>query len=167
VSDSHAAGSWHRRTAIRVLADADTLFNLLAGVELWPAIFRHIESVRVLRRDGPKRLIEVRARWNGLPLGYRAVVTSDARRREFTIRHVSALTRGSIATWAVEPVHDQSGQPVQAELHVGVHVVVPLPGIGPFLARQFAGGLVARDLGSAMMYRLKEIAEGASLAGPE
>jgi hypothetical protein len=44
-------------------------------------------------------------------------------------------------------------------------VVVPLPLIGGPLARRFVGGRVGRDLGQKILDRIKEIAEGGTLAG--
>jgi hypothetical protein len=43
-------------------------------------------------------------------------------------------------------------------------VRVPLPVIGGLIARRFVGGMVARAFGQAILNRVKEIAEGASLA---
>jgi hypothetical protein len=44
-------------------------------------------------------------------------------------------------------------------------VNVPLPVIGGLIARSFVGGTVARKLGRSILNRVKEIAEGGSLAG--
>jgi hypothetical protein len=57
-----------------------------------------------------------------------------------------------------------SGPDAGVELTFRQHVVVPIPLVGPLLARAFVGGRVARDLGQAMLDRLNEIAEGGSLA---
>jgi hypothetical protein len=155
--------SWTRVVTRRIQADRATVYTLLAEVELWPALCPHIRSLRVLRREGHRRLMVVRVSWRGLPLGYRAVVTVDPARASLTIRHVSRLTRGSVATYAVHPVA-VSGPDAGVELTFRQHVVVPIPLVGPLLARAFVGGRVARDLGQAMLDRLNEIAEGGSLA---
>jgi hypothetical protein len=153
---------------VRIDADGSTVFNLIAGVELWPALFGHVRSARVLRRDGKRRLIAVRARWHGLPLDYTAIQTVDADRQQMTIRHVSRLTRGSVATWAVvaAPGLDSTNDPGDAvDVRVHQQVIVPVPMVGGLLARQFVGGRIARDQGQAMLDRLKVVAEGGSLAG--
>lgn len=152
---------WSQVRAVRIDADAATVFGLLTAVELWPALFPHIRSARVIRRDGPRRLVEVRARWRGLPLGYRSVVSVDASQQTFSIRHLTAWTRGSTATCSLAPVR---GQAREVELTLHQSVVVPIPLVGAPLARGFIGALVARELGHAMLARLKAIAEGGSLA---
>ena len=159
-----SAPTWTRALTVRIRADRATVFSLLAEVELWPALFPHIRSARVLKRDGRRKLVAVRARWCRLPLGYRAIVTLDPGQGQVTIRHLSRLTRGSVATWAVRPIIRTSDLGHEVELSVEQQVIVPLPIVGRLLARRFVGGAVARDLGQAMLDRLKEIAEGGSLA---
>lgn len=159
-SGQHRRPTWTRTLSRRIDADCATVFHLLAEVELWPALFAHVRSARVLRRDGRRRLIVVRATWRGLPLGYRAIEAVDPQQGIVTIRHVSRLTRGSVATWAIRPPSGVDG------IDVTVHqqVIVPVPIVGGLLARELVGGRVARDLGEAMLERLKEVAEGGSLA---
>jgi hypothetical protein len=156
--------SWTRTLTRLIRADRATVFHLLAEVELWPALFPHVRSARVLRRDGKRRLIVVRARWRGLPLGYRAIETVDLERGVVTIRHVSALTKGSVATWTVRRAPGSDGADSGVDVTVDQQVIVPVPVIGGLLARQLVGGRVARDLGEAMLQRLEEVAEGGSLA---
>lgn len=158
-----AEPGWTRELTRRVDADPATVFSLIAEVELWPAIFRHIRSARVLRRDGRRRLVVVKARWRGLPLGYTAVQTVDNYYRWTSIRHLSRLTAGSVATFSV-PVARTTGAGPAADVHVKQSVTVPIPLVGDRLARAFIGGRVARELGDAMLDRVKEIAEGGSLA---
>ena len=156
--------TWSRVVTRRIHADHATVFTLLAEVELWPALFPHVRSARVLRRDGRRRLIVVRARWRGLPLGYTAVQTVDAPQGRMTIRHLSRLTRGSVAVWDVRPAPDPGAPTDDVELSVHQQVVVPIPLVGSLLAHCFVGGRVARDLGQAMLERVKQVAEGGSLA---
>ncbi len=156
--------TWTRVLSRRVYADRATVFNLLAEVELWPALFPHVRSARVLRRDGRRRLILVRVRWRGLPFGYTAIQTVDDGRGQMTIRHVSRLTKGSVAIWVVHPATNPVGQVDGVELRVRQQVVVPIPVVGGLLARGLVGGRVARDLGQAMLERVKAVAEGESLA---
>lgn len=156
---------WTRAIRIRIHSNQATVFNLAAEVELWPALFRHVRSARVLRRDGRRRLIAVRAIWRGFPFGYTAIQVVQPDEGWTEIRHISRLTRGSIATWGVIPAagSDTPGEVVDVELHE--QVVVPVPAVGGLLARRFIGEHIVRDLGLSMLVRLKEVAEGGSLSG--
>jgi ribosome-associated toxin RatA of RatAB toxin-antitoxin module len=166
MSDPDGPSCWTRRVSYLVRADRSTVFNLIAEVELWPALFRHIRSARVLRRSGRRRLIAVKSRWKGLPLAYTAIQTVDDDAFETTIQHVSPITRGSITTWSVSPA-DADADPTHSgvELRLAQTVTVPVPLVGGILATTFVGGRVARDLGRQMARRVQEIAEGGSLAG--
>jgi ribosome-associated toxin RatA of RatAB toxin-antitoxin module len=156
--------SWIKMDARRIRADHDTVFNLLAEIELWPALFPHIRSARVIRREGDQKVVVIRATWHGLPLSYTAIETVDRARGQMTIRHVSRLTRGSVATWTISPAKRPTGEPDGVELRLRQHVDVPIPLVGDLLARSLVGGSVARDLGEAMLDRIKAVAEGGSLA---
>ena len=65
---------------------------------------------------------------------------------------------------AVRSIARSSGLKSEVELSVEQRVIVPLPIVGRLLTQRFVGGAVAHDLGRAMLDRLKEIAEGGSLA---
>jgi ribosome-associated toxin RatA of RatAB toxin-antitoxin module len=156
--------SWNRVDLRRIRAEHDTVFNLVAEIELWPAIFPHIRSARVIRREGDQKVVAVKATWRGLPLSYTAMETVDRGRSQVTIRHTSSLTKGSVATWMVLPAPDSVDQTDRVELRVRQNVVVPIPLVGNRLADWFVGGIVARDLAAEMLDRIKEVAEGRSLA---
>ena len=160
-----ASSSWSRRASYPIRADRCTVFNLITEVELWPVLFRHIRSARVLRRNGRRRLITVKVRWKGLPLGYTAIQTIDDEGFETTIQHVSPLTRGSAVTWSVLPADDADLAYLGVELRLEQRMTVRVPLVGGILAIGFIGGQVARDLGHQMARRVQEIAEGGSLAG--
>jgi hypothetical protein len=163
-ADGHADDGWERRVGARIYADRQTVFRLLAEIELWPAILPHVRSARVVRRDGRRRLVTVRASWKGLPIGWTAVETIDPVQCRMTLRHVTPLTRGSLAVWTVSPETIDRGA-VAVDVDVEQRVVVPLPLVGGLLGRGFVGGRVARELGQKILDRVKEVAEGESLAG--
>ena len=162
---SNRPTGWTRRSTHRVLAARRTVFNLIAEVELWPALFSHVRSARVLRREGRRRLVAVSARWHGLPVCYRAIQSIEDEAYVMTIRHVSRLTRGSLETWSVLPAPDAATEDRCVDLLLEQAVVVPVPLIGDILASRFIGGQVACELGVTMARRVQEIAEGGSLAG--
>jgi hypothetical protein len=156
--------AWTREPRVRVRADRQTVFRLLAEIELWPAIIPHIRSAQVIRRRGPHRLLVVRASWYGIPIGWRMVETVDPAAGTVALRHLSPLTRGSAATWTVTDAFASADGGRAVDLVASQQVRVPLPVIGGLIARRFVGGMVARAFGQAILNRVKEIAEGASLA---
>lgn len=165
VNDRDApAPMWQRTTSIRIQASIATVFTVLSEIELWPAVFPHVRSARVLRRDSSRRMVVVQARWRGLPIGWKAIQTVDPVRGHISIRHLSPLTVGSVATFDLTPVA-APGNPDAVDLTFCQNVVMPFGLVGNLLARTFVGGLVARQQGEGLLARLKYVAEGGSLAG--
>lgn len=159
------SGQWTREFGGTIYADRQTVFRLIADIELWPAFIRHVRSARVVRRHGRRRLVKVRASWRGIPIGWTAVETVDDFYYWMGLRHVSPLTGESLATWTVGPERTLDDGRTAVNVTVKQSVTVPLPLIGRMLARRFVGGVVARELGQAILDRVKEVAEGGSLAG--
>ena len=149
-----------RSLACVVHADAAMVYGLLAEVELWPALFPHIRSARVLRRYGERRIVSVRANWRGLPIGWRALQTRDRAGLCLDFRHLNALSRGSGVTWTVTRLDDG----VRVAVTQRVRLNVPI--VGPWLADRLLLRTIGPEMAWTMLGRLKEIAEGGSLAGP-
>ncbi len=143
-----------------IRSDAATVYRLLAEVELWPAVFPHIASARVLRRLGSRRIVSVRAVWRGVPVGWRALQVRDDAARTITFTHVNALSRGSGVTWTLTP--EGKGVRVTVSQHVRLHV----PVVGRWLAEHLLLRHIGPEMACVMLARLKEVAEGGSLAGP-
>jgi hypothetical protein len=157
---------WTCDLAARIYADRETVFRLLAEIEFWPALFRDVRSARMLRRDGRRRLLAIQTSWYGLPIGWTAMQTINPDQGRMTLRHLSPLTRGSIITWDVRPAADADGQGSAVDLIVHQAVTVPLPVTGWLLAERFVGDRLRQTFGQTMLDRIKHIAEGGSLAGP-
>lgn len=141
-----------------IRADAATVYGLLAEVELWPALFPHIRSARVMRRRGHQRLLAVRASWRGLPVAWRAVQTLDRANLRLTFRHVNVLSRGSAVSWTVVP------GPGGVHVTVAQQVRLRVPLIGPWIAGYVLATHVGPQMAAEMLGRLQALAEGGSLA---
>lgn len=141
-------------------APPDTIYRLLAEVELWPAIFPHIASARVTRRLGDRRLVAVRTSWRGLPIGWHALQLRDPGRLRIAFHHVNRLSSGSSVTWALTPLDHG------VQVTVTQQVALNVPIVGRWLAARLLARRIGPDLARAMLRQLKAVAEGGSLAGP-
>lgn len=142
-------------------AGLPTVFRLASEVELWPALIPHVRSARVLQRRGQQRLVAVRVCWHGLPLAWRAIHTLDRDAGTIAFRQVTGPARGSTVRWRIVPA---GGGGVDVSMGQTARVWWPLPGRGfvlPLAER------VGRELGETTLARIKQIAEGGSLAGRE
>ena len=146
----------------RIRADAAVVYMLVAELELWPALIPHVRSARVLRRMGNRRLVSVRASWRGLPVGWKAIQTLEPEVGRITFRHLVPVSRGTTVSWTIRQV-DAETTVLRVEQQVRLASFVP--------GRQLLAGVLADRVGPEMarlmLDRIREIAEGGSLAGRE
>lgn len=93
-------------TRVQMRADPDTIFALAAATEGWPKILPHYRWVRLLRDDGRRRLVEMAASRDGIPVRWAAVQEVDPAERRITFRHVKGITRGMDVAWTLTPNQD-------------------------------------------------------------
>lgn len=148
------------QTVIR--ADAATVYMLISELELWPALIPHVHSARVLRRMGNRRLVSVQASWHGVPVGWRAIQLSEPEHGRVTFRHLVRVSRGTTVTWTIHPV-DAGAVILRVEQTVKLASFVP----GRRLMAGFLTDTVGPQMARLMLDRIREIAEGGSLAGLE
>lgn len=148
------------QTLIR--ADAAVVYMLIAELELWPALIPHVRSARVLRRMGNRRLVSVRASWRGVPVGWRAIQTLEPEHGRVTFRHLVPVSRGTTVRWTVRQV-DAGTVLLSVEQQVKLARFVP----GRQLVTDLLANRVGPEMAQLMLVRIREIAEGGSLAGRE
>jgi len=146
------------QTVIR--ADAAVVYMLISELELWPALIPHVLSARVLQRMGNRRLVRVRASWRGAPVGWEAIQISEPEHGRVTFRHLVPVSRGTTVTWTVRPV-DDSTVILRVEQTVKLASFVP----GRPLLSSFLTHIVGPEMARLMLDRIREIAEGGTLAG--
>lgn len=146
-----------------VQADAAVVYQLVTELELWPALIPHIKSARVVERLGRhRRIVSVRASWRGVPVGWRAIQLSEPEHRRVTFRHLIAATRGTTVVWTVEPI---SANAVRLRVEQRVRLARFVPGRA--VVRSIMTDRIGPEMAHLMLERIREIAEGGSLAGRE
>ena len=130
----------------RIAAPAATVFGLVAEVELWPAWFRLVERARLVGHRESRRLVELRTGGLSAPGRWRVVQLVDEAARHVSFALAEGSGKGSAITWSIVAVDG-------TDAACDVTVACRTRG-GPFAV-----------LGQRMLERVKEVAEGASLAG--
>jgi len=147
--------------SIDIEAPARLVFELAREVERWPDLLPHYREVRLLERhlDGSvtARMVAtrpvVRRLGYGVPVAWRARVTSDASRLELSFHHLGGATAGMAVAWRIEP--REGGCLVTID-----HLFSPrTPGWAPLLDRTFVRPIATRTLAT-----FKTIAEAADEA---
>jgi len=146
-------------TAIQMNADRDTIFALAAAVEDWPRILPHYRWVRLLRDDGRRRLVEMAASRDGIPVRWRALQDVDLVQRRITFRHVGGITKGMDVTWTLTPNEDG----VRVEIW---HRFTPgWPLVPDALVSLVVGHFFVDAIATKTLRRIKALAEGAPPSG--
>ncbi len=91
-------------TSVLMRADRELIFDLAAHVERWPKILPHYRWVRVLEEDGPRRVVEMAARRDVIPVRWTAVQTLHPEAWRIDFRHVRGPTTGMDVSWRLEGV---------------------------------------------------------------
>lgn len=147
-------------TRIVMRADRDTIFRLAAAVEEWPRILPHYRWVRLLEDDGHRRLVEMAARRDRIPVRWRAVQELFPEERRMTFRHVGGVTRGMDVAWTLTPNADG----VLVEIWHAFRPRWPL--VPDALVSLVVGQFFVEHIASRTLRRIKELAENqASLSG--
>jgi uncharacterized membrane protein len=140
-------------TSLQILADRDVVFALAAAVERWPAILPHYRWVRVVRDEGTRRVVEMAASRDAIPVRWMAVQELYPEERRIAFRHIGGITRGMEVAWTLVPNKDG----VLVRIWHAFHPRWPL--IPDALVHLVVGQFFVQNIASKTLRRIKELAE--------
>jgi aromatase len=144
--------------AVVMRADPDVVFDLAARVEDWPRLLPHYRWVRVWRDDGRRRVVEMAARRDMIPVRWTAVQELHPADHRIAFHHVRGLTRGMDVAWTIGPAREPGA--VLVRIWHAFHPrwpLVPNVLIDLVVGRFFVNAIAARTLG-----RIRVLAEARS-----
>ena len=150
---------------ITMKAPYDRIFPLAARVEEWGHILPHYRYVRVLKREGNRKLLKMSAWRDFIPVSWTAVQTvmqgTEAMPGRIIFHHTGGLVRGMDVDWTFEPRPERGEVVVRITHHLHKH---PFPvrllgkkGVDIIVGRLFIGYIAGKTL-----KRIKMLAERAS-----
>jgi hypothetical protein len=137
-------------TSIQVRADRDVVYAphiYEGGFDGW---------VRVLQDEGTRRVVEMAARRDAIPVRWTAIQELYPEERRIAFRHIGGITRGMEVAWTLVP--NQDG------VHVRIwHAFRPRwPLVPDALVRLVVGQFFVHNIASRTLRRIKELAEADS-----
>jgi coenzyme Q-binding protein COQ10 len=134
-------------------APAERIYPLAAEVERWPELLPHYRWVTILERAGNRKLVEMAARRDWIPVSWQAVQELDPETPLIRFRHVRGLTTGMDVEWRFEP---RDGGTL-----VTIHHTLDLrwPLIGPWAAQNVIGPQFVANIAGKTLRRIKQLAE--------
>ena len=139
----------HSENALFIRAPAQRIYELAARVERWPEILPHYRWVRVLSGEGRRRVVEMAARRDFIPVWWCAEQQLFPEEPRIAFRHVRGITRGMEVEWLFEPRDGGTLVRIRHELRFPIPFVAEAV-IGPYFVSNVAGKTLAR---------IKELAE--------
>jgi Polyketide cyclase / dehydrase and lipid transport len=139
--------------AIFIRAPLDDVYDLARAVERWPALAPCYQSVRVRGECGRRRLVEVAARRDWIPIHWLVVQECHPDVPEITYRHVGGITAGLIVAWSFEAGPNGVEVTVRRDVHPARSAV------GRSIAKWIMGPLLVEHVVDRTLTRLKLTAE--------
>jgi ribosome-associated toxin RatA of RatAB toxin-antitoxin module len=134
-------------------APAGQIYSLAAEVERWPELLPHYRWVTVLERDGNRKLVEMAARRDWIPVSWQAVQTLDPETPLIRFRHVRGVTTGMEVEWRFEP-HDGG---TLVTIHHALDLRWPL--IGHWAAEHVVGPQFVANIAGKTLRHIKQLVE--------
>ncbi len=137
----------HTENVVEMRGDLDRIVALAADIERWPEILPHYRWVTLLEGGGDRKVVEMAARRDRLPVKWRAVqeIHRDGPTPVISYRHIAGVVKGMVVDWTFDPLPDRVVVRIRHDFSP------PWPLIGGFLADrvispQFIGNIAGKTL---------------------
>lgn len=143
----------HTENTVTMRGDLDRIVQLAADVEDWPTLLPHYRWVTLLEGGGDRKVVEMAARRERIPVKWRAIqeIRRDGPTPVILYRHIWGVTEGMTVDWTFEPSGDavvvRIGQDFRPRWPLGP--LRPLAGpiaervVGPHFVAYIAGQTLA------------------------
>jgi len=136
--------------------------ELAANVENWGRILPHYRDVRVLRRDGNRKLVRMSAWRDFIPVTWSAVETvypgTELEPGRITFHHVKGMVKGMDVEWSFR-VREETGEVLVTILHDLEDPPLPVRLLGDRLLEMVVGRGFIGNIAGKTLRRVKMIAE--------
>jgi ribosome-associated toxin RatA of RatAB toxin-antitoxin module len=139
--------------SIWMRAPIPVIYRLAAEVERWPELLPHYRWVTLLERKDNRKLVEMAARRDFIPVKWRAVQNLDPDTPEIRFRHVWGVTRGMEVVWRFVP---RDGGTLVTIDHA---LDLRWPLVGHLVAERIIGPFFVTAIAGKTLRRIKQLAE--------
>lgn len=143
----------HMSSETTIHAPVAAIYALAAATERWPEILPHYRYVRVLSDDGRRRVVEMGASRDGIPISWTAEQTNDPNEPRITFRHLRGWTRGMDVAWRFA---EEGGL---TRVTIEHHLTFAFPIASDWLGTHVVGGFFVDNVAGKTLARMKTLAE--------
>lgn len=140
--------------SVTIDAPAHVIYGFAAATERWPEYLPHYRSVRVLSGDGRRRIVEMAAWRERIPIRWVAEQINDPERPHIRFRHLGGWTKDMDVEWIFTPL--DRGTEVRIEHRLDVRFPVGSRWIGD----RIIGDFFIHHVASKTLACMKRLAEG-------
>jgi len=145
----------HTENTVEIRGDLDRIVQLAADVERWPEILPHYRWVTLLEGGGDRKVVEMAARRDRIPVKWRAVqeIRRDGPTPVITYRHIRGVTTGMEVDWTFAPRGDA------VLVRIGHDFRPPWPLVGGLIADRVIGPYFVGAIAGKTLATIKGIVE--------
>lgn len=151
----------HTENVVEMRGDLDRIVALASDVERWPDILPHYRWVTLLEGGGDRKVIEMAARRDRIPVKWRAVqeIHRDGPTPVITYRHIAGVVKGMVVDWTFE------SQPDRVIVRIRHDFKPPWPIVGGFVADRIIGPQFIGNIAGKTLATIKDIVESEGASG--
>ncbi len=145
----------HTENVVEMRGDLDRVVALAADIERWPEILPHYRWVTLLEGGGDRKVVEMAARRDRLPVKWRAVqeIHRDGPTPVISYRHIAGVVKGMVVDWTFDPLPDRVVVRIRHDFSP------PWPLVGGFLADRVIGPQFIGNIAGKTLTTIKSIVE--------
>ena len=146
----------HTENSVEMRGSLDRIVQLAADVERWPEILPHYRWVTLLEGGGDRKVVEMAARRDRIPVKWRAVqeIRRDGPTPVISYRHIRGVTKGMEVDWTFEPRGDIVLVRIRHDFRPG------WPLVGDLLAEKIIGPQFVAYIAGKTLATIKAKVEG-------
>src|SRR6266540_2123967 len=95
--------------SITIKGEAGRIFDLAADVLSWPEILPHYRWVKLIGQEGRKRVVEMAAHRDGIPVKWTSIQEPIPEERRILFKHIKGPTTGMEVEWGMREEKGQNG----------------------------------------------------------
>lgn len=140
---------------VEIRGELARIVQLAADVEAWPRILPHYRWVTLLGGGGDRKIVEMAARRDWIPVKWRAVqeIRRDGPTPVIAYRHIWGVTKGMEVAWTFEPRPDRVVVTIAHDFHPR------WPLVGDLLADRIIGPAFVGNIAGKTLATIKRIVE--------
>jgi ribosome-associated toxin RatA of RatAB toxin-antitoxin module len=143
----------HTVNHIRIEAPARRIYEFAAAIERWPDILPHYRSVRLLSDEGHRRVADMAAWRDFIPVRWQAEQVLFPDEPRITFRHVGGITKGMEVEWRFSESNGGTDVSIYHEFTLN------WPLIGTLAAERIIGPMFVANIAGKTLRRIRQLAE--------